>query len=76
MVSGEIAYDTVKGVLVQKYGRPTTEKQSERPNVVRNFSSEWHGSNALITFYYFYVPPTGPCSINLIYEKPGDTDKL
>jgi hypothetical protein len=80
-VSGEIAYDTVKGELIQKYGRPTTEKQSERPDVTRYFKSEWQGSNALITldyFYvpppYFYAPPTGLCSVNLRYEKPPDTD--
>jgi len=67
---GTVAYEVVKKLLVQKYGRPTTEEQSDRPDLVGKFSSVWHGSSTLITFHYLYIPLTGLCFIYLTYEKP------
>ena len=76
MSSGKIAYDTVKELLIQKYGRPTTEEHSDSTENLRLFKSVWHSSNAQITFKYVSIPPTQACFINLTYAKPGDTDKL
>jgi hypothetical protein len=73
---GKIAYERVNELLVQKYGRPTKEKQSEPRDRLRSFTSMWLGSNAQITLNYASIPLTGMCKINLTYEKPRDTDKL
>jgi len=72
---GKTAYDTVKDLLIQKYGKPTTEK-SELARIL-TFSAVWHVSTARISLSYFPMLLTGRAPfIKLTYDKPGDTDKL
>jgi hypothetical protein len=69
------AYDTVKDLLIQKYGKPTTDK-FEMTRIL-TFSAVWHVSTARISLSYFPKILTGPAPfIKLTYDKPGDTDKL
>ena len=71
----EPAFDTIKQLLIQKYGPPTTE---ERPTGEhwRSLRCAWYGSDARISLNYSSTPMIHSCFVNLTYAKPGDTDKL
>jgi hypothetical protein len=74
-MNASTAYDTLKELLVQKYGRPTTEHSKDRDHVYRG--SVWHVPNAQIHLSFFSASfPSQPATIFISYYKPGDTDKL
>jgi len=75
MSGGKIAYETLKELLIQKYGPPTTEK-SEPTEHSRSLSCIWHSPNAQIRLNYHSTPLIHLCFVNVTYAKPGDTDKL
>jgi hypothetical protein len=72
---GESAFDTVKELLIQKYGKPSVENQKAvRDGVLR--ISVWQSAKAQIKLVFAPTPILHKSVVVLTYSMPGDTDKL
>ena len=79
-VHGESAFDTVKELLVQKYGKPTIETHNSDKDVTGHNNvfrkSVWQSAKAKITLGYGSTELIRESGVILTYAMPGDTDKL
>jgi hypothetical protein len=67
------AFDVVKDLLVQKYGRPTEESEVTKTGRWAN----WHLPNTKIELVGFWAESANRApGVGINYLKPGDTDKL
>jgi hypothetical protein len=74
-IFGESAFDTVKELLVQKYGKPSVETQkADKDGVLR--ISVWQSAKAQIKLGYDPTPLLRKSVVVLTYAMPGNTDKL
>jgi hypothetical protein len=69
--TGDFAFDAVKELLVQKYGKPSVETQKTDFRI-----SVWQGARAQIRLGHGSTPILRESSVVLTYAVPGDTDKL
>jgi hypothetical protein len=79
-VDGDFAFDTVKELLIQKYGKPTVETNKSDKDLTGhvnvNRKSTWQSAKAQITLGYLSLPLIRWSGVILSYAMPGDTVKL
>jgi hypothetical protein len=79
-VSGDSAFNTVKELLIQKYGKPTVETNDSDTDITGHVNvhrkSAWQSAKAQIRLGYISLPLISWSDVILSYEMPGDTDTL
>jgi hypothetical protein len=79
-VSGDSAFNTVKQLLIQRYGKPTVETNDSNRDITGHVNvhrkSVWQSAKAQIRLGYISLPLIRWSDIILSYEMPGDTDKV